>query len=855
MIFRKPIYIITAFLFAFFVFFTDTGHAASSDYFIRGIVRDSISDQGVDNAFVAVDNGRIGTMTDSDGIFELSVPQGAKSLKVWSQGYEPKTISIVKNRVNLYAVYLSPEAVELNEVVVKKSKYSKKDNPAVELMQFIRKTADRNDPAKRPYYSFNTYQRTSLALNNINADSDNGLLAKFPFLYEHLDTSEISGKPILPVMVKEQSTEVFNRNKPQGRHVVVTGKRSEGIDEMLDEESMNRFTNDILGPVDIYARDIYLLQNRFVSPLSPIAADFYKFYITDSLTESDGRKFYVLSFYPHNRSAFGFTGTMEVTTSDTTAFVRKVNMRVPSDINLNFIRTLAISQEFDEAPDGSRLLGLDDMIIEAEILPGTQGLYAHRVIDYSNHNFERPADEMKIFKPKAPETVLINASQRDSLFWASVNPIGLSEGERKVGVMLDRFRKNKVFYWGEKILKIMVTGYVPTDGKNSKFDYGPVNTSVSFNSLEGVRLRAGGITTANLSRHWFTRFYGAYGFRDHKWKYGVEIEYSFNPKKRHSREFPVHSLRLNSSYDIDHPGQQYYFTNPDNVFLSLRRHGTNPTTYSRVNSLLYTLELETHFSLKLLLKNERQIESRLMHFDLSGGGRIGAFDLSSAQIELRYAPGETFYQTTSNRFPISKDKPVISLTHTLAPRGMGNYAAVNVTQLFYSQRFWLSAFGYLDVIAKGGHLWSRHTFFPNLFIANTNLSYTIQPESFALTAPMEFVADSFGSLELTYWANGALLNYIPYVRKLKLREAFSLNGFYGCLSQHNDPARTSGLILWPGCETTSQRLKTPYLEASVGLDNILRCLRVDYVWRLTHRHTPLKGSDKWGIRVALHFTF
>lgn len=830
--------------------------AAGSDYFVRGIVRDSITDVPIANAFVSVDKGTKGGMSDAQGIFELTVPVNARSLTVKCQGYAAKTVPIIKNRINLYAVYLRPEAVQLGEVVVSKEKYHKKNNPAVDLMQHIRNTARNTDPRRHRYYNYDTYQRISVALNNINTESGKGLLAKFPFLIEHLDTSRISGRPILPVSVREQSSKVYNRTMPDGTHTEVTGKRSEGIDEMLDAESMDRFMNDVLGPVDIYARDINMLQNRFVSPLSPIAADFYKFYITDSIIDpADGRKYLVLSFYPHNKAAFGFTGTLEVTTTDSTAFVRRVDMRVPRQINLNFIENLAITQTFEEAPDGSRILVEDDMTIEAVIIPGTQGLYARRIIDYSAHNFDRPADEIRIFKPRAPVTVHADALRRDSVFWAMVNPGGLSRGESSVGRMLTQLRRVPIYYWGEKIVRILVTGYVPTNGANSKFDVGPMNTTISANPLEGLRLRAGGITTANLNPHWFSRFYVARGFKDHRWKYGVELEYSINRKQRHSREFPIHSVRFNSSYDVDRPGQQYAFTNPDNVFLSLHRPGIDPMTYRRLNSLLYTLELETHFSVTALFKNERQYNSPQMRFLLSGGGAVPDFDISSAEVELRFAPGEKFYQTTSNRFPISLDQPVFSIGHTFAPSGLGNFGAVNATRISFRKRFWFSAFGYLDVLAKGGHVWSGHTAFNHLFIANTNLSYTIQPESFALTAPMEFVADSYGSLELTYWANGAILNYIPGVKRLKLREAFSVNGFYGALSHRNDPARTDGMIMWPGCETVSQRLHTPYFEASVGLDNILRCLRVDYVWRLTHRDLPVSGGSRSGVRIAFHATF
>ena len=45
----------------------------------------------------------------------------------------------------------------------------------------------------------------------------------------------------------------------------------------------------------------------------------------------------------------------------------------------------------------------------------------------------------------------------------------------------------------------------------------------------------------------------------------------------------------------------------------------------------------------------------------------------------------------------------------------------------------------------------------------------------------------------------------------------------------------------------------PYMEAGVGLDNILTILRVDYVWRLTYRENA--GTDRHGIRVQLHFNF
>lgn len=826
-------------------------------YFIRGVVRDAVTDETVPNAFVTVDSGTRGTMTDARGIFELTVPDNTQSITVRCQGYEDQRLEIRKNRVNLYAVYLNPAQVQLDEVVVKRRKYSKKNNPAVELMRHIRRTAHANDPTQKPHYSYDKYRRTTIALNNFMDDvSANGMLSKMPFLAEHIDTSEVSGKPILPVSVREESSKVYWRNDPRGHHEIITGTQNEGIDNFMDAESMRRFVNDVLGEIDIYARDVTILQNRFVSPLSPIGADFYKYYITDSV-ESGGRKFYTLSFYPHNKTAFGFTGQMSVTRTDSTAFVREVTMKVPSEINLNFIDNMYVHQQFEEAPDGSRLKVRDDLTLEIQIVPGTKGLYARRTLATADHSFDAPADEKEIFKPKAPVTMQAGAMDRDSVFWDGARLFEPTRNETRVALLMTRLRQNKVYYWGEKAVKWMVTGYVPTSGKRSLIDVGPLNTTVSANELEGLRLRGGFITTAMLNRHLFSRVYTAYGFKDHRWKYGLELEYSFNAKQRHSREFPVHSFRLNSTYDVDRPGQDYIFTNPDNVFLSLHRPGTDPMTYHRLNTLLYTHELETNFSVKALIGNERQYSTRLMPFDTPSGTTLRHFDETWCSVELRYAPGEKFYQTTSNRFPITLDAPVVTLSHRWAPGGLGSYGNVHVTSASFMKRFWLSAFGYLDVLVKGGHVWSRGTPFNHLFIANTNLSYTIQPESFALTAPMEFVADSYGMWDLTYWANGSILNHIPLVKKLKLREVFALRGFYGHLSDRNDPACNPGMIVWPGWETTSVRLKTPYLEAALGLDNIFKCLRVDYVWRLNHdrQGEMVAGSSRHGFRVAFHVTF
>ena len=870
-----------------------TVRGAVGDYLVRGIVRDSLTNEPVPMCAVAITGRTVGTLSDTKGVFELTVPRSTTSLTVTSQGYARKVVPIRHNRVNVYEVRLRPEAQMLSEVVVKRKKYSKKNNPAVDLMQRIRRTQDANDPRRNPFYNYDKYERIILGLNNFNQEtSQNSLFKRFPFLWEHVDTSEVSGKPILPLSVKETSSQMHFRRDPRSERQVITGLKSEGVDELTDQESMRIFMQDVLREIDLYDRDINILQNRFVSPLSPLAADFYKFYITDSVM-IDGEKAIQLSFYPHNKAAFGFVGQMYVVPSDTAMFIRRVTMRVPSEINLNFIDNMYVDQEFTRAADGSRLKVRDDMVLEVTVVPGTQGLYVRRAVAYANHNFDRPQSSDEIFAALGHDVIQPQARQRDEVFWQGVRLFELPPAERGVTALLTKMRSVPLFYWGEKGLKLLVSGYVPTKGaQQSKFDIGPLNTMLTGNTLEGFRMRLGGMTTANLSKHWFTRFYGAYGFRDHKFKYGLELEYSFNEKRYHSREFPVHSFRLNSNYDIDQIGQNYMFTNADNFVLALKRMDDDRVSYLLHNSLTYTLELANNFSVTAVAAQERQFASRLLKFSVTtpmqlnpdtetlpvslnaplANSRADAtvpskmlqtplscFNQSWGELTLRYAPGEKFYQTKSYRIPINQDAPVLTLTHRYGPAsGLGNRWGVNRTEGSVAKRFWFSAWGYLDVLVKGGHVWSKGTPYTLMFIPNANLSYTVQPESFTLMNAMEFVTDSYCSTDITYWANGAILNYIPFVKRAKLREVFSVRTFWGKLSDANNPRVRSGMLAFPtdgrGGVAVTDVSRTPYVEVGVGLDNILRCLRLDYVWRITHRH-PGYPIDRSGLRVAFHMTF
>ena len=816
-------------------------------FFLKGIVRDSVTAEALPRASIVALPSDRRVIGDTRGIFGIALQATDTAIRVSSVGYRPIVLPVKRNSYNLVVAYLSPSSTELEELVVSKGKYSKKNNPAVDFVKKLRKQSDIGDPYGHDYYSYDKYERITLALNDFDPNADNIILRSYPFLKEYVDTSEVSGKPILNVSVKEKASTINYRREPKSLKTTVNGFTSTGIDEVSSSDNTQVYLEEVLREINIYDKDITLLQNRFVSPLSPIAPDFYKFYLTDTvMVAADSCA--VLSFYPFNRSAFGFTGHVYVSLTDSAMTVRKVEMSVPKEINLNFVEEFYLTQTYDTSEDGTRIKTRDDLTLELAPLPGLPSLYVRRNTSYGSHSFDEPADN-SIFETAARLTEVDSMNCRTEEFWEEARITPLSRQESRVGEMLGRFGTSKLFYYGVRVVGAFVQGYVPL---GNKFDYGPVNTTVSFNAIEGTRFRVGGMTTADLSRRWFARGYVAYGIRDHKWKYRGEVEYSFLDKKQHAREFPIHSLRLSQMYDIDYVGQHYLFTNSDNVFLSLKRMTDRNVIYHRVTDLTYTLELHNNFSVEARVQNERREATQWIPFVDGYGKSYGHFNENSLTVTLRYAPGEKFYQSRSKRSPVNLDAPIFTLRQTFAPQWFSKYP-INKTELSVQKRIWFSAFGYLDATVGAARVWSKSCFL-DLIIPNANLSYTIQRESFALLNPMEFINDSQVSWFLHYSPNGLLFNLIPGLKKAKLREAFSFSGFYGRLSNKNVPDLNPSLIAYPPMATISRMSHGPYMEAAVGIDNIFRCLRVDYVWRLSYRH-PGYNIDRSGIRIAFHATF
>jgi len=426
--------------------------------------------------------------------------------------------------------------------------------------------------------------------------------------------------------------------------------------------------------------------------------------------------------------------------------------------------------------------------------------------------------------------------------------------------MIQELKSLPLFRFVLKSAEILAMDYVAThsDNRRSKFDFGPLHATFGANSIEGFRIRAGGATTANLHPHLFAGGYAAYGFKDEKWKYQGKLTYSLNRNKYHDNEMPANKLSLMHSFDIFIPGQNF-LTDRDNIFAINTGKPEKRMQYVRRTVLQYEKEWHNHFSITFAANHGESMPAGELQYrrftSATDFTTVEQITQSELGVLLRYAPAEKPFNSREGRssaFNFAKDALILKLSHQVGFKNFigGDYNCHH-TEASINKRIWLSSFGYIDAYVHAGKVWNRVPF-PLLVLPSTNNTITISSETFMLMRAMEFISDEYASFFLTYYMKGLILNRIPLVNKLKLREVLSFSGMYGKLSDRNNPElNPAGLFQLP--ENTGPFGRDPYMEASVGIENILKILRIDYFRRLTYTDAP--EISRHGFRIAFRFSF
>lgn len=829
---------------------------------ISGRVIDSDTGEPIPSANVYYENQKhVGTTTDRRGRFTLRA-SGRKDSVVFSfVGYETVKRPVRSGEKRTINISMKSLDRELSELVVKpkRRKYSRKNNPAVELMRKVIAAKGHNDLKRNDYYRYDKYQRITFGFNNITQEfMDSGFLKKYPLLLKQVEFCPQTQTNILPLTYNETSSEHIYRKQPEAERDFVRGTNSEGLNELFATgDIVNIVLQRFFADVNIYDNSINLLERYFTSPLSEShAITFYQYYIMDTL-DVEGDKCIELSFIPRNPQDFGFSGRLWVL-ADSSYQVKRCLVNLPVRSSVNFISNLVIEQDFATLPNGQRVLVKDNMIAEMGALKKYHNMLVKRTTAYTGFDFSPIADERfeqrEIPREGVPQI-------KDETFWAQHRTDTLTRSEASMSTMVSDMTKKRGFGWILWIVRAFVENYVETSppGKKNYVDFGPVNTVVSSNFIDKVRLRASAQTTANLNPHLFLKGYVAYGIRDRKWKYEGEIEYSFLKKQYSPEEFPRNSIAVSTRYDVMAPSDALLPTDKDNVFASFKTQTIDQMSYFRQYSVRYVYEFDNHFGITAQLRHITQTPTGSLFYRNLDGLMVPKLTQSEATLSLRYAPGEQVVVTKQRRHPVNHNYPIFTLMHTAGFKGVlgGDYAS-NYTELSLTKRFWLNSWGRIDVYARAGAQWNKVPF-PLLITPEANNSYVIQRNMFNLINNMEFMNDRFASVALQWDLSGKLFNRIPLLKRLKWREVIGFKTLYGTLTDKNNPYKQAGggeLFDFPsrnGMPTSFVMGDAPYMELNVGIHNIFKFLRVDYVRRLNYLDLP--NVKKNGVRFVLQFDF
>ncbi|CDF21271.1 uncharacterized protein BN736_01070 [Prevotella sp. CAG:617] len=856
-------------LFLFFIIIEAFNLCAQN---ITGTVTDEKTGAALPFVNVFYDGGH-GVQTDSAGHYSLPKKNGKLYFSLI--GYVSKSF-VIKEATRL-DVALSVDNIELGVAVVKskKTKYSRKNNPAVIMMQKVIAAKKKSDLSVHPYYSYNKYQKLTFALNEISDKVfEEGGLKKVPFLKEHVEVCPETGKKILPISVDETVTQLIYRKNPKSEKQIILGQRSNGINDLLSTgDILTTLIKDCFTDVDIYDDEVRLLQYPFHSPISTRSAiSFYRYFIEDTVMIGKDKCF-ELSFTPNNPQDFGFSGTLYIM-ADSSYRVRKIEMGIPRHSDVNYVDNMMITQEFAQLPSGEQVLITDEMLVQLKIAKFIQRFQVKRLTEYSDYSLEPIPD--KKFKFNGVVKKEPYAMMQDNDFWKNYRAEDLTKSESSMDALVKRLSNIKGFKAILFVGKAFIENFVETSVSPehpSKVDIGPINTMITQNFVDGLRLRASAQTTANLNPHWFLKGYVAYGFKDERWKGMGEVTYSFNKKAYLPREFPVNNLTFTYSNDVMSPSDKFMPTDKDNVFTSFKWDKVDHMMYYENYRLFYDREWNNGLRFTTFFRRSKNTPTASLFYQpLNGtnvpdasGQNITNFVTSEFNVGVRYQPGATWINTKQRRIAANNDAPIFALNHTVGIKNLfGGQYNYNYTEAEIYKRFWVGSWGKIDNDIRAGVQWNKVPF-PLLIMPAANLSYIMEDNTFNLINNMEFLNDRFVSYMVSWDINGKILNRIPLIKKLKWREYIGCNVLWGMLSDKNNPycnPNDKNLFYFPGRFNSDGSYtaishvmdkKVPYVEAIVGIHNIFKLLHIEYVRRLTYIDRP--GTSKWGIRFMFRATF
>jgi len=811
-------------------------HAAAQTTRVTGVVKDVATGEPLPFTSVAFVDSRIATTTDIDGKYAFDTYYATDSLRASCVGYRPLTIPVERDEAQTIDFVLESSQAELPEVVV-----IYKENSAFAILRQVIRNKAVNNRAKLTAYEYESYNKVEFDLNNITEEFKKKKLFKgLDFIFDYVDTT--TRKPSLPIFMTETLSEVYYRQEPRTRREIIKGNRVSGV----ENESITQFMGDMYQNVNIYENYLDLFGKNFTSPIADGGKAHYDYLLVDS--NWVGRNWcYLIRFSPKHRQQLCFTGEMWI--NDTSFAVRRIEGGIEPGTNVNFVQELRVRQEYEEVAHEVWMLTRDEMLADLNPVRDTgevsrrpfQGFYGRRTATYRDFVINKPREDA-FYKGMSEVVVDTDPLSLSADWWDTHRHEQLSKRENDIYHMVDTMKTVPRFKTYLDIITTVVTGYYVT----GPVEIGPYFNIFSFNPVEGPRFRVGARTSNAFSRRVEYEGFLAYGLKDREFKYGIGGR-GFITKE------PRQLWGANYAHDIEQLGQSTNAFRQDNLFSSaFRRTPNNKLTMVDEYRLSYEREWFQGFSTTLLLRYRTlsprgDLEYLRAQEPLSlGPVAVPSIRTAEVAVNTRFAFREKHVSGTFRRVSLGTSYPVVELhaAYGIPRLLLSDYEYLKLV-LRLSHRVPTGALGNFRYAVEGGGIQGTLPY-PLLIIHPGNETFYYDDAAYNTMNYFEFISDRYASLWAEQHFDGYFLNRIPLLRRLKWREVLGAKVLVGDLDgRHQDELLLLDLM--------SKLNGTPFVEASAGIENIFKCLRVDGIWRLTHNDAPRATNFALRMKLILNF--
>ena len=799
-----------------------------SQTIITGRVFDVATGEPIPFAIITLKGTSAGTNTDFDGNYRIETKAKSDSIQISYTGYVSKSYLVRNGETQVINAGL--ETFTLEEVIVKPG-----ENPAHKIIRRVVANKERNDKKRLKSYEYEVYNKIEFDLNNIPKSlKEKKVMKPIKFIFDNVDSSNSNGeKPFLPIFMIENLSHFYWRDDPKLKKEIILASRVTGI----ENNSVSQVMGDMYQNINVYDNNILVFGKEFISPVSDNAIFYYKFYLEDSSYVGNTRCYHI-RFKPKRKMELLFSGNMWI--ADTTFGLRRLEMTIPKDVNINFIQNANIIQEFTYT-DSSWMLTKDRLVIDFSVKEGVAGIYGRKTTSYKNIITNKPK-EKEFFTNGSNIIVNDDATKKNDDFWEKNRHDSLSSNEKKIIKMIDTLQTLPVYRTWVDIFTIIISGY-ETIGN---FEIGPYSNMLSYNLLEGTRLRLGGRTSNSFSEWYQLSGYVAYGLQDEKFKYSLGFK-SFITKT------PLRQmLGINHKSDLEILGQSQNGFSQDNFFASFfRRTPLNSLTRVDETMLWYEKEWGHGLTTRATFVNRKLSPTGGAVYNyIQSDNQIAFYPyLRTSEVRLlaRFAFDEKFISGAFDRASLGTKYPIVQLNLVSSiPNLYESQFAYRKAVLKVEDRVRLHPLlGYTDFTLEAGKFWGAAPY-PLLELHGGNVTYIYDYMAYNMMNFYEFVSDQYASLWVFHHFEGLFFNKIPLLRRLKWREVVTYKLLYGSVSETNRRE-----LVFPN--TLYALNSRPYHEVSVGVENIAKIFRIDAFWRLSYRDVP--GAQRWGIKGGFNLSF